>query len=259
MTLNEAYIEYFKGLLDSLKANGVMAQDITYSVHDEFYYEHENDADFVIKVLPGEITKDLVQYPIQIMVDIIDDKTAELRGILDDLAVQLNEKSIRLDNVSYKQFYSTSAILSTFSNGGVNKYNSIYLNVTLIKFTNVLGLDTLSINTTGVTGPLVSYSINYEVETESTGAIGSAESKSVGKTFIRTWSFVFVPNTTNAGVNAIINQIKGGTSPNTTFSLAIKFKSDSATSTADYVIKSGTIDQEMTGLPLLRVILCKRM
>lgn len=258
--INTDYIAYLKSIVDGLINNGGIASDITFGFHEEFYYEYENDVEITVSTLPGQINKGLVQYPIQIKIDVLDKFVNEIKTKFDELVVTLNETTTSLDGVSYKQFYTTSTLLSSFLNRDSRKYNSLIISVTLINYSNILGLNTLTIGGYDVLGPLVSYSIGYEAETASTGAIGTPEVKSSAKTYARTLNLVFVANTGNLGVKALINQIVRGTNPNTSITVVTKFNEiDSANVSESYIVKTGSTEQELisTSLPLIRVILIK--
>lgn len=258
--INTEYSKYLKATIDALVESGEIANDITFGYHEEFYYEQENDVEITISTLPGQINKGLVQYPVQLKIDVIDKYVDEIKTALDELVVNLNESVVALDGVSYKQFYTTSTMLGSFLNKGSKKYNSLTISVTLINYSNILGLEYLTINGVDTLGPLVSYSISYEAETSSTGAIGTPETKSVVKTYARTYNFVFVANTNNDGVKALLNQIIRGTNPNTAITMISKFSTiDNSNVTESCIIKTGSSEQELisTNLPLMRVMLIK--
>lgn len=258
--INTEYSKYLETTINALVESGEIANDIKFGYHEEFYYEQENDVEITISTLPGQINKGLVQYPVQLKIDVIDKYVDEIKTALDELVVNLNESVVALDGVSYKQFYTTSTMLSSFSNNGTKKYNSLTISVTLINYSNILGITNLTIGGYDVLAPLVSYSISYEAETASTGAIGTPETKSLAKTYARTYNFIFVANTNNLGVKTLINQIVRGTNPNTSIAMVSKFSAiDNADVTESCIIKTGTSEQELisTNLPLIRVMLIK--
>ena len=259
--INTEYKKYLETTIKALVESGEIANDITFGYNEEFYYEQKHDVEITISTLPGQINKGLVQYPVQLKIDVIDKYVDEIKTVLDDLVVSLNETAVSLDGVNYKQFYTTSTMLGSFLNNGSKKYNSLTISVTLINFSNVLGLLKLTIGGYDVLGPLVSYSIGYEAETASTGAVGTtAETKSLAKTYARTYNFVFVANTSNSGVKALLSQIIRGTSPNTTITMVSKFGTiDTNDVTESLILKTGSTEQELisTNLPLIRVILVK--
>lgn len=258
--INTDYIKYLEKIFTELKESGSIASDITFGFHEEFYYEYENDVEITASTLPGQINKGLVQYPIQIRIDVVDKYVDEIKTLIDDLAVSLNETIIEIDDSEYKQFYTTSTLFSSFTNKNTKKYNSLTVSATLINYSNVLGLSTLSFDGDNVLGPLVSYSISYEADTASTGQIGNPETKSVAKTMARTWNFVFVANSSNSGILTILTQAIRGTNPNTEITMVSKFNSiDNANVSETMILKTASIDQELisTNFPLLRIILTK--
>lgn len=260
--INTEYKKYLETTIKALVESGEIANDITFGYHEEFYYEQENDVEITISTLPGQINKGLVQYPVQLKIDVIDKYVDEIKTALDELVVNLNESVVALDGVSYKQFYTTSTTLGSFLNNGSKKYNSLTISVTLINFSNILGITKLTIGGYDVLAPLVSYSVGYEAETASTGAIGTPETKSVAKTFARTYNFIFVANTNNVGVKSLISQIVRGTNPNTSISVVSKFSAiDNADVTESCIMKTGSSEQELisTNLPLIRVMLIKEV
>lgn len=260
--INTEYSKYLETTIKALVESGEIANDITFGYHEEFYYEQENDVEITISTLPGQINKGLVQYPVQLKIDVIDKYVDEIKTALDELVVNLNESVVALDGVSYKQFYTTSTMLGSFFNNGSKKYNSLTISVTLINFSNVLGLLKLTIGGNNVLGPLVSYSISYEAETASTGAIGTPEAKSLAKTYARTYNFVFVANTSNRGVKALLSLIIRGTNPNQAITMVSKFEAiDTNDVTENLILKTGSSEQELisTNLPLMRVMLIKEV
>lgn len=258
--INTEYKKYLETTIKALVESGQIANDITFGYNEEFYYEQKHDVEITISTLPGQINKGLVQYPIQIKIDVVDKLVDEIKTALDELVVNLNESIVALDGVNYKQFYTTSTMLSSFLNNGTDKYNSLVISATLINYSNILGLSVLTIGGVDVLGPLVSYSIAYEAETASTGAIGTPETKSIAKTYARTFNFIFVANTNNNGVKSLLNQIIRGTNPNTTITVVSKFETiDNSNVTESYIVKTGSSEQELisTNLPLIRAMLIK--
>ena len=258
--INTEYKKYLETTIKALVESGEIANDITFGYNEEFYYEQKHDVEITISTLPGQINKGLVQYPVQLKIDVIDKYVDEIKSVFDELVVNLNESVVALDGVSYKQFYTTSTMLGSFLNKGSKKYNSLTISVTLINFSNVLGLLKLTIGGKDVLGPLVSYSISYEAETSSTGAIGTSETKSLAKTYARTYNFVFVANTNNNGVKALLSLIIRGTNPNTAITMVSKFGTiDTNDVTENLILKTGSSEQELisTNLPLMRVMLIK--
>ena len=258
--INSDYKNYLKGIVDNLQSNGIIQNDIKFGYHEEFHYNFTNDVEIVISALPGQINKGLVQYPIQIKIDVVDKYFEEVKKAFDDLVISLNETTLVLNSVSYKQFYTTSTLIGSFKPTNTTKYSSLTISATLINFSNILGITKLTIGGYDVLAPLVSYSIGYEAETASTGAIGTPETKSLAKTYARTYNFIFVANTNNVGVKTLISQIVRGTNPNTSISVVSKFSAiDNADVTESCIMKTGSSEQELisTNLPLIRVILIK--
>lgn len=257
--INNPYMEYLKGIFTSLQANNELADDIKIGFHSEIYYDYQNDVEITVSQLAGQITKSIIQNPYMLYIDIKDEYLEEFKARLDELCIDLNETIITLDSKSYKQFYTTSAKMGAFKEIGANKYATLVVNVTLIECSSILTLDTLSIGGTSVIAPLVSYGMSYEAETISTGAIGDAETKSSGKTYLRTWSYAFVINTSNSGVLGLLNQAVRGTAPNTSFSVVSKFTYEQSATTETFIIKTAAIDHDLTNgsIPILRVVLVK--
>lgn len=263
----ESYKNYFKSLIDAMQESGTLANDITFGFHTEFFYDYKNKVEITISALPAQIIKGIVQCPYQIKIDVDQDIMHEVKNILDDLFINLNETIITLDLEKYKQFYTTSAMTNGMIPSGITKYNTLIVNATLIDSTNILNFQTLTIgssNNDGVSviGPLVSYAITYEAETTSSGAIGTPETKSDTKTFVRNYSFVFVCDTSNTGVLNLIKQVTKDSTASK-FVLTTKWQwedANTAATQADYIVKTGSIDHDLTnGMPLLRVILSRRL
>ena len=148
--INTDYIKYLKMVLTGLINSGDIGNDITFDYHEEFYYEYENDVEITVSTLPGQINKGLVQIPIQVKIDVVDKFVDEIKTAIDEAVVNLNETSITLENNTYKQFYTTSTLTSSFMNKNKIKYNSLTLSVTLVNFSNILGLTKLTINNNDV-------------------------------------------------------------------------------------------------------------
>lgn len=255
----KSYIDYFKSTITSMQENGVISNDFKFGYHSEFFFEFINDVEFTISALSGQITKGIVQCPYQIKIDVREDLTREIKQTLDDMFVLINESIITIDSKKYKQFYTTSTKTNAFIESGANKYNSLVVSATLIECTNILTLDTLEISNVSALGPLVSYAVSYEVETTSTGVVGDSETKSIGKSYIRTWSFVFAANTNNAPVLALLTQVLRGTGVNTLFTIKTKFQFENSATDLGLIVKTGSVDHDLTqGVPLLRVIMVKK-
>lgn len=98
-------------------------EKITTAVHDEFYYEDDEDvnADFTLKFLPGQIQSGICQYPAEIYIQIEEPYKDDVLNALNDFIAGVNETVVTLDNFNYKQFYTLPSILSAFQNGQTKK------------------------------------------------------------------------------------------------------------------------------------------
>lgn len=258
----ETYIKHLNATLgeEYIKAN---IPDATYDFHNEIYYNKKANIDITVKALPGQIQLGVVQYPIQLMIECNEKFKDELIEVLDEFAIEYNEKSVTLDSEDYREYYSTSTVVGPFQNGGTVRNIAISMEVSVISFNNLSGVKSISIkygsgNTDVIDINYLDFTFTYEAETNSTGAKSAPENKSVVKSFARSVNFAFVP-VSSAGVDDLLTSIINR-NKSKTYKLTITFKSSTTTDITydEYVeIKNGAFAQQLQGFPVLRVSFVK--
>lgn len=258
--ITKAYIKHLEDTLgEMIKAD---ISDATFSFHDEFYYDDKANINITVKALPGQIQAGVVQYPIQLMIECNDKFKEDLTPVLDSFAIAYNEQLVTLDNEDYREYYSTSTVVGTFQNRGTTRSVAISMEVSVISFDNLSNIKTISLRFGSDAADVIDikyldFTFSFEAETNSTGATGTPESKSVVKSFARSVNFAFVP-ISSEGVDdlmtSVINRNKSKT-----YRLTITFNGEDLNIVYDeYVeIKSGTYAKQLQGFPVLRLSFVK--
>lgn len=252
----KAYLEEELG--GAIKAN---IEDATYSFHNDFYYDDDSNIRITLKMLPGQIQLGVVQYPIQIMIECDDKFKDDLMPVLNDFALTYNEHLVTLDNEEYREYYTTASIINTFINNGVNRRCSITMEASLINFDNVSRVKSITIKygsqaTDTVSINNLDFTMSYEAETSSTGAVGTQETKSVTKSFVRTLNFAFVP-ISSAGVDDLLTSVLKRTTSKV-YKITVVFKGQTDIVYDEYVeLKSGAYSSQLQSFPVCRVVFIK--
>lgn len=259
----DAYIQHLKDTLGVAIENNI--SDATYSFHSEFYYNDSADINCTIKMLPGQIELGIVQYPIQIMIECKDKFKEDLMPVLDDFAKYYNEGLISLDSEDYREYYTTSTVVGTFQNDGINRKVALTMDATLICFDDVARVKeivlTYGANSTDVISiKHLDFAFSFEAETNSTGAMNAPETKSVTKSMARSLNFAFVP-LSSVGMDDLLSSIVNR-STTKTYKLKVSFKSSTTTDIVyeEFVeLKSGAYASQLKGFPVVRVVFVKSM
>lgn len=260
MTFKEEYINYFKNYIDTIFTNA--GKEITTAVHDEFYYEDDEDvnADFTLRFLPGQIQSGICQYPAEIYLQIEEKYKDDVLDAVNAFISVVNETVITLDSNKYKQFYTLPSILSAFQNGQTKKIVTASISVSLFEF-KVCGISSITIDTESI--GFVAASMAYVAETNATGGLATTyENKSTAEIATRTFTFTYVPmiKTNITATTKFFNFLfKNNITPNTSFSMTIAISIPSFTDfTANWICKSCDMSQEINGFPTLRVTLLRK-
>lgn len=257
------YEAYKKHLEEELGQRiSVNISDVTYSFHNEFYYDDKANINITIKALPGQIQLGVVQYPIQLLIECNDRFKDDLLPILDDFAIERNEELILLENEDYREYYTTSTVVGTFQNRGTTRNVAISLDASIIKFDNVARIKSIELFYGDTLTDVVSikhldFSFSFEAETNSTGAMASPETKSVVKAFARSVNFAFAP-LSSEGVDDLLESIINRNTSKT-YKLKIVFKGLSNDIVYDEFVelKNGSYAGQVQGFPMVRVTFVK--
>lgn len=259
MTFKEEYLNYFKNYIDAIFTNA--GKKITTAVHDEFYYEDDEDvnADFTLKFLPGQIQSGICQYPAEIYIQIEEPYKDDVLNALNDFIAGVNETVVTLDNFNYKQFYTLPSILSAFQNGQTKRIVTASISLSLFEF-KVCGVSSIVIDNETI--GFVAHSMAYVAETNATGGLSTLENKSTGEIATRTMTFTYVPmiKTSMAATTKIFNLLYGyNPSPNTSFSVKIVTTIPGTSAfTATWIVKDCDLSQEINGFPTVRVTMLRQ-
>ena len=132
----DEYIQHLEATLGAgIKAN---IPDATYSFHNEFYYYEDKNINITVKALPGQIQLGVAQYPIQLMFECNEQFKDELVGVLDSFALTYNEQLVTLEDDSYREYYSTSTVVSTFQNRGTTRNVALTMDAMLVGYNNFI-------------------------------------------------------------------------------------------------------------------------
>lgn len=133
MITHKILLDYLKGLItDKLKA-AEQTQTLDLDFSDEFNYNSKAHCLFVLKVLSGAITSGNITLPIQLMGEIESNYVREVIDVLNELAIENNEKTINLgDDLHAKVFFRTPSVIGTFQNKGLNDMTAIAMDISLL-------------------------------------------------------------------------------------------------------------------------------
>ena len=136
----DSYIIWIKNELCNL-----LEDDIKVDVHDEFNYNPSANVDITVKFLPGQIQCGVPQYPCELLIEINEEYTAEVVKALTELTIDYNETLLKLNNSTYRQYYTTPNVVGTFQNRGITNNTAVSISTSLISYTNVSMIESLSL------------------------------------------------------------------------------------------------------------------
>ena len=241
------YINWIKNELCNL-----LEEDIRVDVHDEFSYNPSANVDITVKFLPGQIQCGVPQYPCELLIEINEEYTAEVVKALTELTIDYNETLLKLNSSTYRQYYTTPNVVGTFQNRGITNNTAVSISASLISYTNVSMIESLSLayNSYSEVINFVNFNFAYMVETNSTGAISDPLVRVVGESTGTTFTFTFVPKN-NELFKEMINHMLIGNEPNRKYNLTVRI--NGAATTLHVILQAGTISQAVNGLPLVQV------
>ena len=247
--------DYIKFINDEFKST--LEQDISVSVHDEFYYNDKSNLNVTVKVLPGQIQCGVVQYPVELIIEVNERFTTEVKEFFNVFAIDYNETLITLGGHTFKQFYATPNVIGTFQDKGVTKNTAISVSASLISYDNSLSIKKIVLNSDDLKEEIkpISFVLSYFVETNATGSISDPFTKSVGETVATTYTFTTVPKESELFIT-IIKLMSLDAKPNKSFELEMYFENfanNKLSIKVPTIIQSGSFSQQTNGLPLLQL------
>lgn len=227
-------------------------EDITCEFHDEFYFNPQAHANFIVKLLSGQIQAGITQYPIQLIVEVEQQYFNEVNEALIKFANDYNETVDKIGNVSIRQYYSTPAVINTFSNSGVDIKTTIAMDISFITMSNLLDIESLTINNENIA--FLNYNISYAGNVSSTGGLNDNKPgviRQINKSAGNTISISFVPNTEIEVVNDIVHLIYTCDDINKRFD--IKTQLNNETYEIPCILINGSISKEIRGFPIMQL------
>ena len=269
MTFKEGYLKFLEKKIKAiLEANN--KNDINVSVHDEFYYDKQANADITLKFMPGQIQNKIPQYPAEIFIQVEEQYKDDVINAFNDFIEYYNETIETFADEKFKQFYTLPSILTAFQDGATRRIVTAQISLSLFSFKNVCGVTSVVIDNEEI--GFVNFAVAFVTETSSTGGLNSLETKSNVELITRTLTLTFVPKKglQYAATERILDHILDGetiTTNNVTsnrdydhnFSITINRQfGTSKTWTADWIFKEGSYVQEINGFPTVQVTFARR-
>lgn len=238
----------------------VNADDITFDIHDEFHYNEKTNVDITVKILTGQTQCGFTQYPAELLIEVNENFTREIIEALDKFTVNNNETLIDFGKYTYRQFYSTPTVVGTFQDRGLIRNTAISISVSLISYSNILGLSRILIadveKNNSVSIKPISFAISYLVDTNSTGSVSDLITRSIGETVATTYSLSIVP-TNHPVFCSIIKLMALEGKANAKFNVTMYFNEHDEETKFDIsiaaIIQSGNYTHQLTGLPLMQL------
>lgn len=256
MFSKEEYMNYLKR---EFTKSG-LAEDLKVSIHDEFYYQNDADLDVTVKMLPGQVQCGVVQFPVELLIEVKEKFTKEVIDVLTDFSIEHNEVVHTFDCGTFKQYYSTPNVIGTFQSTGLSKRTAISISVSIISFNNVMRLKTFQITScntgkTIVVNP-VNFVMSYMIDANASGSVNDARTRSVGEVVATTWTISVVP-TTDEIFTEIIKVMVCDATPNAKFIIVLQFNDEEnkilCSGEDTVIIQSGSFSQQSNGLPIMEL------
>ena len=250
--------DYSKFLNAEFKS--VLAPDISISIHDEFYYNDQASLNVTIKVLPGQIQCGVVQYPAELIIEVNECFTTEVKEFLNEFVIDHNETLITLGGHTFKQFYATPNVIGTFQDKGLTKNTAMSVSVSLISYNNVLCLEKFTLTSVESSKSTIirpiSFVSSYLVDTNATGSIFDQHTRSIGETVANTYSITCVPKEEEIFIELIELMLKNA-KPNAKFKVLLEFSNGKdkilTVIEVNTILQSGNYSQQSNGLPLMEL------
>lgn len=266
MTMKDSYLKYIENNIKGI-LNANNKSDISVSVHDEFYYDKNANADITLKFLPGQIQNKIPQYPAEIFIQVEEEYQSDVIDAFNTFIESYNETVENFGGESYKQFYTLPSILSAFQNGATKRIVTAQVSVSLFSFKNVCGITSITIDNEEIA--FVNFAMAFVAETNSTGGLTSQETISTAETITRTLTTTFIPKKDTSNYSAterileyLLDSNMVDNNPrdyNHAFSITITRQfGESKSWTADWIFKEGSYTQEINGFPTLSLIFSRR-
>ena len=228
-----------------------LPSDITTDFHSEFYYNPESVANFTIKLLTGNIQSKIVQLPIQLIVEVDNQYMEDVINALNEMVITYNETIAKIDDNSFRQFYSTPVVIGTFKNDGLEIKTTISVDVSFLTFENLLDIEILKINNEEIA--FLRTALSYTANINSTGALNDAVPGVVKQLAIsngNTFSITTLLKHTDIIDDILINRMLLCSDMNKRYDLYMKL-SNNYEITIPCILINGSVSKEINGFPLL--------
>lgn len=202
MITQKEITSHVKSLLESFLDNDIELSSLKREYHEELYYKQNNtnDIDITICLYPGDIETKVVQYPVQIFIDVKTELQEHLMNVLHKLALSNNEMIVDFGESKIKQYFMTPSVASKFVKSGIYEYVSLSLNCRFFEYENLLDVEHLYIDNEEV--DFISLGLSYVGSTNSDGGAnfgGKSETgiiRQVVKSNANTYVFSAIPKQT---------------------------------------------------------------
>lgn len=205
-----------------------------FDVHLEHFRNSDKPIDITLVFLSGQIQQDVIQYPVQILVE-CDNNLEKLCGdSLSYMATRWNSQIVKIGpNLDqYRVFYNMPTMTEKFKNTGIYVRSTYTMESTLFTFNEVLDLKRITLETTYNNQLLteeinyLNFGLSYLCDTNSSGSIESPKVYNTGETCMSTYTISYVPKMKKERVtlsNFIRKLMCSNEKANQEFTLKIEF------------------------------------
>lgn len=193
--------------IDSYLDNSLALSGLTRGYHSDMFYNNDqyHDIDITIVQSTGDIQREIVQYPVQIMIDCMNELKDEMLKILHKLALEYNEHKTTVAGIDVIEFYKTPAVLTKFNRSGINDYITILLDCSFFEYENLMNIEELVIDDETI--PFINFAVSYVGNTVASGGLSlydvntnkpkeSGQVSHVIQSAANTYVFTCIPKTT---------------------------------------------------------------
>jgi len=230
-------IEHIKTLVEAFLQNNIELSQLSRGYHTELYYVNEeyHDIDITLLSLSGDISTEVIQYPIQMMVDVKASISQEIMNVLQALAVSNNEQITEINGVTVRQYFRTPTMVNKFVKSGFEEYVTITLDCSLFEFENLFDIEELKIDSEEI--KFVTFAMVYGAATNSVNGISVNNNPGQVRTTVgsaaTTYTITAIPKQTRF-FNKVLNQMYSCLNQNQAYTLKFKvpiYKSKTVNST----------------------------
>lgn len=124
-------------------------QNTTVVANESYDGKERKDIKIILKFLSGENTNGVIDLPIQVLVEVKTELQDIIFNVLQDIAYT-NNKIVHTfeDKYSFKQFYNTPIVLTSFQNSGAFKSSTLTMDMRIVAFESIATLMDMTLELT---------------------------------------------------------------------------------------------------------------